>query len=183
MIFVIDIDDTIGGLQEAVIDIFNARYNTKYTIEDFIEYDTERCLPKQDAINFKAIYHEPGIYDRVKPIPGAQNSIKKLIRDGHEVYIVTNSKPSIFEEKVNWVKYFFPFVNDDHIVCMTNKWMINCDIMIEDRIDTLLAKPFYTRICMDRPWNRKVHDEVYGIARCSNWGEIMEVVNKICNEG
>ena len=60
--------------------------------------------------------------------------------------------------------------------------MFKCDIMIEDNLQTLLAKPYYHRICLDRPWNRQVSDWTYDINRCKNWNEIVAVVNKI-NDG
>lgn len=182
MIFCIDCDNVINNLQETVVEIFNRRNGTQYTLDDFKYYDMEQCLSKEEALDMKAIYHEEGIYNFVNPISGASNALQKLMQNGHEVYIVTDSHPSIFEEKVNWIKYHFSFIDDAHIICMKNKWLLRADIMIEDNLTNLLGKPYYYRVCMDYPWNRDTMDDVYGIERCSNWNEITAAVNKICNE-
>lgn len=182
MIFCVDCDNVINNLQETVVEIFNRRNGTQYTLDDFKYYDMEQCLSKEEALDMKAIYHEDGIYNFVNPISGASNALQKLMQNGHEVYIVTDSHPSIFEEKVNWIKYHFSFIDDAHIICMKNKWMLRSDVMIEDNLNNLLSKPYYDRICFDYPWNRDVIDNVYGIYRCSNWNDIMATVHKICNE-
>ena len=179
MVICVDIDDTICNLQETVIGLFNKRFGSHYTIENFTEYDIMNVLPTQDAIVMKEMYGESGLYDKVKPIIGAQEALEKLINLGHQVYLVTAAIPTTYGEKVAFIKRFFPYIDDGHIVCMKHKWMFKADIMIEDNINTLLAKPYYHRICFDRPGNRNVSDWTYDISRCNNWNEIVAVVNKI----
>ena len=182
MIIAIDIDDTLCNLQEVVIELFNNRYGSNYTIEDFTSYDIMNVLPTQDAIVMKDMYGEYGLYDKIKPIPGAKEALEKLINLGHQIYLVTAAIPKNYDEKVNFIHRFFPYIDDGHIVAMKHKWMFKADVMIEDNLQTLLAKPYYHRICFDRPWNRAVKDWTYDIHRCYNWNEIVEVVNKI-NDG
>ena len=79
MIFCIDCDNVINNLQETVVEIFNRRYGTEYTLEDFQNYDIEQCLSKDEALDMKALYCEKGIYNFVKPIAGAPAALKKLI--------------------------------------------------------------------------------------------------------
>jgi 5'(3')-deoxyribonucleotidase len=179
MVVCVDVDDVLCNLQEVVVDIFNKRFGSRYTIEDFTEYDIMNVLPTQDAVVMKDIYGETGLYDKVKPLHGAQESLEKLVNLGHQVYLVTAAIPSTYGEKVAFIKRFFPYIDDGHIICMKHKWMFKCDIMIEDNLQTLLAKPYYHRVCFDRPWNRAVSDWTYDIRRCKNWNEIVEVVNKI----
>ena len=178
MIFCIDCDNVLCNLQEAVLGVFNAVYDKNYTLETFDKYSVSECMPKEDAINMIAIYNKSGIYDLVKPLQGAQNAIKKLIRAGHEVYIVTDAHPCILEEKSNWIKYTFPEIDDAHIICMKHKWLLKCDVMIEDNLDNLLNGHHYDRIVIDYPWNR-THDEVYSVYRAFNWDDVLNAVNKI----
>lgn len=179
MVIAIDVDNCLCNLQEVVIDLFNKRYGSHYTMEDFTEYDIMNVLPTQDAIVMKDMYGEVGLYDKVKPTPGAQEALKKLMNLGHQVYLVTAAIPQTYGEKVAFIQRFFPYIDESHIICMSHKWMFKCDIMIEDNMQTLLAQPYYHRICFDRPWNRAVNDWTYDIHRCTNWSEIVEVVNKI----
>ena len=182
MVLCVDVDDVICNLQEVVVNLFNKRYGSHYTVEDFTEYDVMNILPTQDAIVLKDMYGEIGLYDKVKPMPGAQEALEKLINLGHQVYLVTAAIPKTYGEKVAFIKRFFPYIDDGHIVAMKHKHMFKCDVMIEDNLQTLLAKPYYHRICLDRPWNRQISDWTYDIHRCKNWNEIVEVVNKI-NDG
>lgn len=174
----IDCDNVLCNLQEAAVNILNERCNSAYTIEDFTTYNVSACISKEHAIAMTAIYSEAGIYDKVQPISGAQDAVQKLIRAGHEVYIVTYSVPSVFKEKVNWIKFHFPMIDEDHIIAMKHKWLFRCDVMIEDNLDNLLNGHHYDRIVFDYPWNR-AHDEVYSIYRVFNWNDALDAVNKI----
>lgn len=179
MIIAVDIDDTICNLQEVVVNLFNDRYGSKYTMEDFNEYDVMNVLPTQDAIVMRDMYGESGLYNKVKPLSGVQEVLQKLINMGHQVYLITNAIPSTYSEKIEFVKRYFPYIDDAHIVAMQHKHLFRCDIMIEDRLQTLLAKPYYHRILINRPWNQSNKDYVYDIHRCNNWNDVLAAVNKI----
>lgn len=182
MIIAIDCDNVLNNLQETIINIFNERYGASYTMDDFKKYNISECINKEDAIKMLALYSEPGIYDSVYPLSDAQTVVQKLIRMGHEVYVVTDSPVSIFEEKVHWIKYYFPDIDDAHIICMKHKWLLKCDIMIDDNMDNLLGGYHYDRVCVDCPWNRHMRDEVYGVYRVSDLTQMLDIVNKINKE-
>jgi 5'(3')-deoxyribonucleotidase len=179
MVIACDVDDVICNLQEVIINLFNKRFGSSYTVDNFTDYDVMNVLPTQDAIVMRDMYGEVGIYNKVKPIAKAKESLQKLINLGHQVYLVTAAVPKTYGEKVEFIKRHFPFIDESHIVCMKHKWMFKCDIMIEDNLHNLLAKPYYHRILMDRPWNQNNKDYVYDIHRCANWDEVVDVVNKI----
>lgn len=184
MILCVDIDNVICNLQEVVIELFNKRYGSNYTMENFTEYDVMNVLPEQDGIVMRDMYGESGLYNKVKPIHGAQDGLQKLINSGHQVYLVTDAIPKTYGEKVEFIRRYFPFIDDGHIVCMKHKWMFKADIMIEDNLANLLVKPYYHRICLNYPWNeaKKDWDWVHEIHRCYNWNDIVATVNKIKTE-
>lgn len=182
MLICMDVDNVICNLQETVIKLFNERYNTNYTLEDFHDYNIENDIPLKEAIMMKAMYSEQDIYNNVKPINGSQKFVQKLINDGHQVYLVTDAIPSIYNEKVEWLHTYFPFIDDSHIIAMKHKWLLRTDVMIDDCLDNILAKPYYDRIVVDYPWNRDVHDFAYDIHRCFNFEQIMDIINKLNNK-
>ena len=179
MVLCVDVVDVICNLQEVVIKLFNDRHGANYKISDFTEYNVMNIFPIQDAIAIKDMYGESGLYNKVKPIVGAQEALQKLINDGHQVYLVTAAIPKTYDEKVKFIHRYFPFIDDGHIVCMKHKWMFKCDIMIEDNYETLITKPYYYRILMDQPWNRSNKDYARDIRRCYNWDDILTAVNEI----
>lgn len=182
MLIACDIDNTINNLQETVLDLFNKRYNANYKLDDFHAYDVMNALPTNEAVIMKEMYAEYGLYDLVKPFKEARVGLEKFINDGHQVYLVTDAVPITYGEKVSWIKRYFPFIDDAHIICMKHKHLLRCDIMIEDCVENLLAKPYYHRVLLDYEWNRHVRDYVYDIHRCYNWDQVVEAVNKICEE-
>lgn len=179
MIIACDVDNVICNLQEIVVNLFNERYGASYTLNNFTEYDVMNVLPTQDAMVMRDMYGEHGLYNKVKPIPGAADSLQKLINKGHQVYLVTDAIPKTYGEKVEFIHRYFPFIDDSHIVAMKHKHLFRCDVMIEDNLANLLAKPYYHRICFNYPWNESKKDYVYGIYRCYNWDDVLAAVNEI----
>lgn len=182
MVICIDCDNVLNNLQAVTVDILNERHGTSYTLDEFTKYDISECINRDDVAKMTSIYHEAGIYNLVKPVSGARQAIQKLLRAGHDVYIVTYSFSDIFEEKCNWIKFHFPEIDDAHIIAMKHKWFFKCDVMIEDCYETLIEKPYYNRICFDQPWNRYEKDYIYGIYRATNWKEVIGAVNEINKE-
>lgn len=179
MIICCDCENVICNLQETIVNLFNQRHKTNYTLNDFHDYNIENDLPIKEAIMMKKMYRENAIYNHVIPIAGAQEGLQKLINVGHQVYIVSDAIPKTYAETHDWIRHFFPFIDDARIISMTHKHLFRADIMIEDNMQNLLASPYYHRICLDYPWNRAVHDYVYDIYRCENWNQIVDVINKI----
>ena len=179
MTIAVDMDNVLCNLQEVVVKLFNKHHGTSYTLEDFKDYDVAQVLPKNEAILMKAMYGEDNLYGNIKPLVGAQNAIEKLINAGHQVYVVSDVIPKTYAEKVEWLRFYFPQIDEAHIIAMKHKHLLRCDVMIEDNLQNLLAKPYYERICFDYAWNRQVNDYVYGIHRVNNWNEVLDVINKL----
>ena len=181
MIIQCDVDGVLNNLMKVTLNVFNENHGHHYTLEDITTYNLSNCFEQNEANIMKKIFENPDIWNKVKPIPGSQDGLQKLIRDGHVVYLVTNNSPYTYGQKFDWIRTYFPFVDPSKIICMSDKWMLNCDIMIEDCYETLIAKPYYYRICYDQPWNQSNKDYVYDIHRCHNWDDVLAAVNKICD--
>jgi 5'(3')-deoxyribonucleotidase len=182
MIIVTDVDGVLNNLMSAVLDVYNNQHKTSFVLDDIKTYNIGNCFEPEVAKGMKDIFNSPTIWKKVKPVNKASECLEKLVNKGHQVYLVTDNCPDTYGEKVKWIKRFFPFVESSKVVCMRDKWLLRADVMIEDNLQTLLAKPYYHRVLMDHPWNREVHDDVYDIHRCSNWNEIVNVINKIDRE-
>ena len=80
MVIAVDVGNVICNLQEVVVNLFNKRHGLHYTLNDFTEYDVMNILPTTDGIAMKDMYCETGLYDKVKPIPGAQEVLQKWMK-------------------------------------------------------------------------------------------------------
>lgn len=179
MVLCVDVDGVLNNLMDVIIDTYNVKYETEFTANDITTYSLDSCFELSVAKQMKNLFKSSNVWDKVKPLPGAQEGLQKLINDGHQVYIVTDHDPNTYGTKVEWIKRFFPFVDPSKIMCVKDKWMLRADLMIEDNLQTLLAKPYYHRVLMDQPWNQSTHDWAYDVYRCSNWNEIVDAVNKL----
>ena len=181
MLIITDVDGVLNNLMEAALDEYNKKHNTKFSAKDITTYNLDDCFEPEISRSLKEIFSTSDIWNKVKSVNGAHNALQKLINDGHQVYLATDNNPNTYGDKVAWIRRFFPFIETSKIVCIKDKWILRADIMIEDNLQTLLAKPYYHRILMDHPWNQQNEhkDYVYEIRRCKNWGEILNVINKI----
>ena len=179
MLIVTDVNGVLNNLMDVMLKEYNNKYNTNYSINSVTTYNLENCFEPDVAKCMKNIFCTSEIWNKVKSVNGAQDALQKLINEGHQVYLATDNDPNTYGAKVKWIKRFFPFVDASKIICIKDKWIIRADIMIEDNLQTLLAKPYYHRILMDHPWNQSDRDIVYDVYRCKNWSDILNVINKI----
>ena len=178
----VDVDSVLNDLMEKTIVMYNNRYNAKLSIEDFTDYDIFKDLPYEDAENLVALWQEEELWNSLEPRKGSQRGVKKLVDDGHTVYLATATHPKNFAWKVEWLQRYFGMIPTKNIICIHNKGLLNCDVLIDDYAENLLANKLCHRVLFDCCWNQHVYDDVHLITRVHNWDEIIEAVNEICKE-
>lgn len=179
MIINCDVDGVLNNLMDVTLEIHNKRYNTNYTLKDITQYHLENCFEPEVANQMKAIFKESDIWNKVKPISNSREGLQRLIRSGHIIYLSTDNDPYTFGNKVDWILHYYPFIDKSKIICIKDKSMLRCDIMIEDCFEKIIAGQHYHRIIMDQNWNQSKKDWLYGIHRCYNFDDIVAAVNKI----
>lgn len=181
MLIVTDVDGVLNNLMDVVLIEYNKKYQTHYTPKDITTYNLDECFEPDVAKRMKALFGSTEVWDKVKTTSGAYNALQKLINSGHQVYLATDYNPSTYGDKVAWIRRFFPFIEVSKIICIKDKWILRADIMIEDNLQTLLAKSYYHRILIDHPWNQESEykDYAYDIHRCKNWNEVLSAINQI----
>lgn len=174
----LDCDDVLNNLNDVVCKVFNKENNANLTEESFTYYDIYKCLPFEDASKYAQLWYREDIWNSLTPIENSQWGVKKLIDNGYEVYITTASNTKTLNCKINWLKKFFPFIDEKHIICIKDKSLLNVDVMIDDNADNLINNIHCNRVLFDKCWNKSVHDDVYGMKRCMNWDEVVKAVNE-----
>ncbi len=126
-------------------------------------------------------------------IEGASKNIKKLKKDGNNLYIITARWPAgpditnieLRDKMRNTVKEWLSkneiiydeliFTTEDKSQAIKDK---KIDLMIDDSPYNLRDLSKITRmICYDWPYNRDVNNE--NIYRCNNWDEIYEYIKNM----
>lgn len=175
----IDMDDTITHLLPAWVSELNKTHNLQVEHSDICDWDMRLFYPTLSLSQIYEPLFDDNFWDNIEPISGAQKSIKKLIDDGHEIYIVTATHYAIAKAKFEKVLFkYFPFVSTPHIITTTNKQMIKGDILIDDAPHNVIGGD-YLGFLMNAPHNQGFDAESNGVIRVYNWEEIYKLINNL----
>lgn len=179
MILCIDVDNLINDLTEKALIMYNSENNKNIQISDLTTYNFYDCLSKEDAEGLINLFQRKELWDSLEPLHDSQWGIKTLINQNHEMYLSTSTHHLNFSWKVDWIQRYFPFINTENIICIHNKGLLKCDVMVDDNLSNLTSN-ICERIVLDFPWNRSTSkDYAYNIYRCYNWLDIVDTINKI----
>lgn len=171
-------DDTIELLSVAWVDWLNKAYGTSVHREDLTDWDTAKFFPEltKDQV-FEPLFVDE-FWETVQPMPGAYEFIEQLIKDGHEIYIVTSSCHETIRSKLDNVLYkYFPMIDRQHVIITYNKQMIKGDVLIDDAIHNHIGGDYF-KILIDAPYNQG-DVEQYGIHRALDWGDVYEMIKSL----
>lgn len=184
MLINIDIDNTVNDFIDKFLVLYNRISNKNIQKKDVLNYDltslgTDR--PTLETLFFKnSAFHE-----QLEPVDGAVDVIKMLHDFGHKIKFVTSINYGVVQPRVNFVKHYFPFIDEDESLLVTSgKRWIWSDIVIDDHIDNLVnVNPDCKFIVYSQPWNTNItieDDNTKGF-RASSWYDILDwcVHNKL----
>lgn len=179
---VVDVDEVLNNLMTETIDKIGDK---TLSLETFIKYEVEKCVTPDVYDKMEKLWADKSFWDNLIPVGGAVEAMRKLIQNGIEVFIMTACTPDIVEGRSKWFAKYFPFIKQENIIYGYPKWLVSCDFMLEDRLETLLRTPVWThRVLMDKPWNRRNsdHDVARGIIRAKSITEAVDEIVKIVDD-
>ncbi len=177
MIILVDMDDTIENLTEAWINYANKRFHTAVNAADVTTWDPSEAFPSVSHEEMYALLLEDELYETVKPFEGAAHYLQKLISDGHEVFIVTNSPYQVMKPKMEKVLFrHFPFIDWKHVIITGSKPLIRGDVLIDDGVHNLLGGD-YAKLLFTVPHNRSFDAEGNGMVRVDSWKMIYNILS------
>ena len=134
---------------------------------------------------FKKIYKYKNLYkndrgDYIEPLPDCVNVVKEL-NEKYDVYIVTAyvwkgnviDAATNLKNKFEYLHYWFPFIDTNNFIFMSNKTKIKYDIGIDDRTSNL--ENCDKKLLFTEFRNKKLTDEELEskeIIRVNNWLEV-----------
>jgi len=181
-IILIDADDVLEDLSWAWVDYLNERYKTTTSREDLFDWDMSKSFPTLTHAQVYDASLEEDLYRKLKPLPDAPYYVKKMMDDGHKIYVVTNTPYQVVKVKVEEVLLkYYPFLDPNDITITAHKQLIHGDILIDDGFHNLINGP-YEKILVDAPYNRKFDAEGNGMVRTYNWKQIYQEVCRICGK-
>ena len=175
----VDMDDTLEDLIGAWVDWLDLQYDTGVTEDDIKSWDIAHYFPALSKQQVFSVLENPRFWSSVEPKPGAIHFLKRLIDDGHTVYICTNSNYVTLKEKMdNMLFRFFPYLTWDNVIIMRDKQLLKADVLIDDGIHNLVGGD-YEKILMTAVHNKGFDASQIGAHRADSWSDAYNIVDKI----
>lgn len=172
----IDMDDTIENLLECWVSELNRVYGTSVKYDEVFAWDMSEVFPTLTKTEIYAPLHNSNFWSKIHPLPGSVEYVKRLIDDGHNVYIVTTSHYTDIKNKIeNVLAKHFPFISWKNVIITSRKQLINGDILIDDGVHNLEGGK-YIKFLMDASHNRSYDAEKNGMLRVYDWKEIYKII-------
>lgn len=176
----IDMDDTLESLVPAWVQWLNASHGLNVDPESVTEWDMSIAFPTLTKEEIFTPLSLREFWKTVMPKPDAAEYVKRLIDDGHHVYICTASHYKGLQDKMELALFrHFPFLKWTNVIVAHNKSMVRGDFIIDDAPHNLMnwnsdvSQPFL----MDAPHNRANHESKW--IRVHTWKEVYERISKI----
>ena len=176
MKIIIDLDSTIISTGKTIIKVWN-NLNPNKQLNDKIEpvWDFSNVLKDTD-IELKELFimfDKQEFYDNVIVFDNAINIINKLA-ESNEVIICSKHNESRKSLTTKWINENFKNVKIMYVNNFEDKKNIECDVIIDDKIDCLNGKAKLS-ICYGLyDWN-----ENWNKVRCYNWKQVEQCIDFI----
>ena len=181
-VILVDMDDTIEKLLDAWIDRVNQKFGTNAKSSDVKEWNVGAVFPTLTHDEVYDVLTEADLYQNVKPIDGAAEYLKRLMDDGHDIYIVTSTHYKAVQPKLDDVLFkYFPFISRRKVIIANNKQMIKGDILVDDGVHNHHGGE-YQGILFTASHNEDYDAEGNGLYRANTWKEVYEIIQKIIEE-
>lgn len=150
MRIVVDVDDVVNNMSDVLLPILNYRYHTNYIKSD-ITYWTWYGLHFSNP--WKPL-DEQHFWDVVEINPVAVQVLQDLVKDGHDVKLVTASMfHTMLPYKIERTLAAFDssIINERNVIVAQDKMAVKADVRIDDNPHNLCTSDH--AILFAQPWN------------------------------
>lgn len=171
-----DADEVLMDFMGEILKNYNEFYNKNLTIDDMKYWNMQDNIT--DGTDINQFMDAEGFFKRLKPFPNAAKVLQQLITEGHDVYISTAVwKEGIMDKYASFEEHF-PFLDFSKIIMIKDKFILNGDFMIDDKIENVATSSVRYPVLMDKPWNKDYH----GAKRVYSLEEFYEYVHEISEQ-
>jgi uncharacterized HAD superfamily protein len=188
----VDFDDVLCETAQALMGLLERMFRRRVRFESIWSFDLSESfgLGPEELASFMVAAHAPEVIEAIEPMEGAAEALRRWIRSGIEVCIVTGRPPSTEAASRQWLKRHkmpclrlmfvdkysreFPLhcgpgaITLDRLVRMEFSLAVDDAPMMLDFLAKRMAMPV---VVFDRPWNACVKTGGR-VRRCRSWSEI-----------
>lgn len=174
MTIFVDMDDVLADTFGKHIAWYNRDFNADLKKEDIVSGEAYENVPEAHQKSVLQHAFTPGFFYELEPLPNSIEVMEALYNK-HEVYIATAATqfPNSLKEKSDWLAKYFPFITWEHQIMCGHKFILNGDLLIDDRVYNLENFEGDT-LLFSNPHNIKDT----GYKRVTNWEEIGNLLLK-----
>ena len=165
-----DADDTIINLLPCWLSEINRLYGKAVRKEEICCWDITKAYPGLTADEVLKPLYRASFWNTVAPIEGSRYYLERLMKDGHNVLIVTASNLETSSAKSARLLNLFPFLRQKQIVFTQNKQAVPGDVLIDDGVHNLIGGS-YRKILFHQPGNAAFSEEKHDMMRVYSWEE------------
>lgn len=176
----VDMDDTLVKTVHMWVHWLNRVYDLDVKYEDIKVWDMQVAFPSLTLDQIRHPLTQESFWDMVEPKEGAVEYLRRLIYDGHKVYVCSASHPITIRKKVErCLLKHFGYLNTEQLIFVYKKQLINADFCIDDGIHNLIDSP-YRGILISTPYNESFKGTEYekDMIRVNSFKEAYEYVKK-----
>lgn len=182
MTILVDMDDVLEQLVSAWCEYINEKFGTSASYDDVRDWNMALAFPTLTREQVYSPELDDDFWNIVMPMPGADEAMRKMIADGHEVYVVTASYYQTLKAKLERVLFrYFPYIDWKHVIITSNKSMIRGDVLIDDGPHNFEGERF-GKLLFDAGHNRKIDENTIGAVRVHGWKEAYREVCRLSDE-
>ncbi|MEM1001110.1 MAG: 5'(3')-deoxyribonucleotidase [Bacteroidota bacterium] len=170
MTIFVDMDDVLADTYGKHIEIYNREHQQDLSLAQISDGEVWQNVPEMHQESIHKHVLTEGFFRGLSPIKDSQLVMEALCTK-HEVYIATAASqfPVSLKEKSDWLDEYFPFISWHYRIYCGHKYMLNGDLLIDDRAYNL--KDFQgEKFLFSSPHN--IQERRY--TRVSSWMEIAE---------
>lgn len=172
----IDVDGVVANLIEPWLEDYNRDFSDSLRPADIKAWDISRFVkPEAKQAIFKYI-ENPAIYDRVKPIPGALETVNYFRALGLRVVYATTIAPGTWGRKYQWLTDHGFITSSRDYIEIGDKGLLRGEILIDDNIDNLSAFQG-KRVKFSQPWNSRQWR--IGFWQAKGWNQARQIISLI----
>ena len=177
----VDADGVLENFSDAWVAHLNKKYGTDVSPDDVREWDMTKVFSMLTPEQVLSTELDAELYENLQPIPGGPETIRRLLSDGHEIFVVTNTHYKIAIEKLEGTLFrYYPFLPWKQYIFTHKKQMVKGDVLVDDGVHNLVGGD-YEKILFSAPYNRDFDAELHGITRVENWDEAYKAITELAN--
>lgn len=177
MVIGVDFDGVVNDMLYLWVEKLNILTDKQVLVSELQDANIRLSYPELSDAEFFSPLYDAEFWDTVPLKPAAAETLKRLLEDGHKIYIVTSTLYEILPLALNNCLFkHCPFLNKRNVVILYDKFLFKCDVLLEDAAKNLEQGDF-VKVLFNAPYNKENRPAT---SLCvESWEDFYELVQQL----